>query len=286
MKKVFLAAAVLLLPTVSNAADLPVKAAPIATPAYNWTGFYAGIVGGYGWSDPSYSLTGDNAAGADWIKTVISDNPGITPTFGRSYKAQGGTVGGLAGYDYQFRPTLVAGVVADLNYSDIRGSLASPTVGFNQGGPFSVLADSHLNWFGTVRGRLGWLPTSGLLLYGTGGLAFGEIKASSAFFLPLSGFGRGIFPDGTFIQCAFANNVTCLAGSGSRTSVGWTAGLGGEARLTQNVSFTVEYLHINLDGAIAHMTVVPPSLGNGSIAANYAQANYDIVRGAIVYRFH
>jgi outer membrane immunogenic protein len=37
------------------AADMPSRApyqkAAYATPAYNWTGFYVGAMGGYGWSD-------------------------------------------------------------------------------------------------------------------------------------------------------------------------------------------------------------------------------------------
>ena len=34
-----------------------------------------------------------------------------------------------------------------------------------------------LPWFGTVRGRVGYLVTPTLLLYGTAGFAYGEVTA-------------------------------------------------------------------------------------------------------------
>ena len=38
---------------------------------------------------------------------------------------------------------------------------------------------SQLDWFGTARGRFGYVPTPRLLVYGTGGLAYGEVKETS-----------------------------------------------------------------------------------------------------------
>ena len=44
----------------------------------------------------------------------------------------------------------------------------------------SVASSSHLDYLGTVRGRVGYLFTASFLLYGTGGLAYGGVKASTA----------------------------------------------------------------------------------------------------------
>jgi outer membrane immunogenic protein len=71
-------------------------------------------------------------------------------------------------------------------------------------------------WFGTVRGRAGY-AFSNFLLYGTGGLAFGELEAQ-----------------------------TINLASESHASIGWTAGLGIEAGLTQSLSAKFEYLFIDL----------------------------------------
>lgn len=148
-----------------------------------------------------------------------------------------------------------------------------------------------MSWFGTVRGRLGWSPSEKILIYGTGGLAFGEVKNSTV----VAGnagiiFSRGFFAaDNSAVVCPALGN--CFVGADSRTSVGWTAGAGTEVRLTQNFSLTVEYLHVNLDSPTVHMVNVPPpgflnGINPGRIAANYNSANYDIVRGGITYRFH
>jgi len=70
-------------------------------------------------------------------------------------------------------------------------------------------------WFGTVRGRAGY-AFNNILFYGTGGLAFGELRGET--------FGL----------------------SESHTTAGWTAGVGAEFGLTQNWSAKIEYLYVDL----------------------------------------
>jgi outer membrane immunogenic protein len=52
----------------------------------------------------------------------------------------------------------------------------------------NLALDQSLEWFGTVRGRAGVLVTPQVLLYGTGGLAYGSIKSTGA----LAGFTPGV----------------------------------------------------------------------------------------------
>lgn len=75
-----------------------------------------------------------------------------------------------------------------------------------------------LEWFGAVRGRLGFTVTPTVLLYGTGGLAYGEIKT-----------------DGTISDPATFSMNTLKAG--------WVAGGGLEDRVSGNWTVKLEYLY-------------------------------------------
>ncbi len=101
MKKLIAAAALAVIGATSAAfaADMATKA-PIynkAPPAVvsDWTGWYVGINGGYGWADPN-----------DWAAPNFG---GPTTPIG-SAKAQGGLVGGQVGYNWQVTPNWVLGI--------------------------------------------------------------------------------------------------------------------------------------------------------------------------------
>jgi outer membrane immunogenic protein len=155
MKRVFLAGAVALAMTVTaaNAADLgrrmPTKA-PAYEQAYNWTGFYAGINGGYGFGRSEW-----NAA-----------------TGSSSFDTNGGLVGGTLGYNHQMG-RLVLGVEGDIDASWMKGS----TTGL----PCTTTCDTENAWLGTARGRIGY-AFDRVLPYATAGAAFGDIKATTAGF--------------------------------------------------------------------------------------------------------
>ena len=155
MKRILLASAgVLALGVVSaSAADLPrqrempAKAPPYVTPAYNWTGLYVGINGGGGWGHSNYS--GTLASGSD---------------------LSGGLVGGTLGYNWQMGQ-VVFGVEGDMDWADLRGSstcLAGATT-----------CETRNHWLATARGRLGY-AFDRFMPYVTGGGAFGDIKTSIA----------------------------------------------------------------------------------------------------------
>ncbi|ABD86470.1 outer membrane protein [Rhodopseudomonas palustris] len=95
-------------------------------------------------------------------------------------------------------------------------------------------------WFGTVRGRAGY-SFDNLLVYATGGLAFGELKGER--------FGQ----------------------SNSSTNAGWTIGAGAEFGLNQNWSAKVEYLYVDLGGSNFSITGVQNSYQFGilRVGVNY-----------------
>lgn len=137
-----------------------------------------------------------------WIGPYIGGNigygwGGVSNTSANPNGVMGGVQGG---YNWQY-DAFVFGLEGDL-----QGSGASDTfAGWKFNNP----------WFGTIRGRAGY-ALNNILLYATGGLAFGSLHASSFGF------------------------------SETRTTAGWTIGAGAEVGLTQNWSARFEYLYVDL----------------------------------------
>jgi outer membrane immunogenic protein len=266
----------------ANAADMPVKAHPMAAPVvYNWTGFYVGMNGGFGGGDTSFNLSGDNGAGQAMVNPVN----GLTVTSG-SFRTSGFIGGGQLGYNWQFNKTWLAGLEADIDYSNINGSGSyAATVAGGALLPFRIDADRKLQWLGTLRARLGVLPTDRLLIFATGGLAYGQNKTSASI-TNVSGVAFGFIPgpDGSTFTCSASK--TCFAGSGSRTSAGWTVGGGIEYAILNNISLKAEYLYVNLGSQAINLPLVPPSSGNTSLTANFNNAAIQFGRVGMNYKFN
>ena len=220
MKRVILAGvsalAVVMMMSGANAADLPRRHAemPVKAPAYvaayNWTGLYAGINGGGGFGRWNWS------------------------TLGTDFNTSGGMVGGTLGYNWQMGQT-VFGLEGDLDWSNVKGSTAC--------GGFSC--ETRNNWLGTFRGRIGY-AFNRVMPYVTGGLAVGNVKASSAL------------------------------GSSDETRAGWTLGGGIEANIVGPWSAKIEYLYADLGKTDCAACVV-----GGTDVSFHA----NIVRAGLNYRF-
>jgi outer membrane immunogenic protein len=137
---------------------LPYKAPPAVVPIFTWTGWYVGVDGGYGW-------------GTDSDITFTAPATGFTGT-SQGFRSTGGFGGGQIGFNQQ-TGQWVWGLEADIQGSGIRDAF-NVTVPSN-GGPLGVNAQQRLNYFGTVRGRLG-LAVDHSLFYATGGFAYGGVK--------------------------------------------------------------------------------------------------------------
>jgi outer membrane immunogenic protein len=289
MKKaaIGIAALAVLIGTPALAADMAVKAPPRALPvasAYNWTGWYVGGNAGYGWSDgPCFAFSPDNTAGGFLLNGFGTE--GINVHSG-CFNTSGFLGGGQLGYNWQFQKVWVASIEADINYSNVRGSGSFPAtlvLPSSPSQPALVAAGEKLDWFGTVRARLGVLPMERLLVFATGGLAYGETNRNSSVTTLGAGFNQGVNPDGSSISCVTG---ACVGGAGSRTSAGWTAGGGLEYAIWNNVTVKAEYLYVNLGNQTIHLTTVPPASGNGSIAAGFSDAAFNMVRVGINYKFY
>ena len=122
------------------------QGAPAFAAPFNWTGFYVGINGGYGWGKSSWTNTATGATTGD-------------------FNISGALVGGTAGYNLQIGQ-LVVGAEGDIDASWIKGTDATGC------------CQTKNDWFATARARLGfamdrWMP------FVTGGAAFGDVKMNA-----------------------------------------------------------------------------------------------------------
>src|SRR5262249_45664592 len=204
------------------AADM--RAAPAYAPpppAYNWTGGYWGGNVGYSW--------GTAKVDASESTTVLGGVTTITTT--SQSQDINGVIGGVqGGYNYQ-SGVWVWGWETDIQASGQKGSSTfSGAVGGPVAVPFTVTTDHKIEWFGTARTRLGFLWGPTVLVYGTAGVAYGEVKDSAAL--------NGSLPAAALAASAVSNFKDVKAG--------WTAGAGVEAALGGGWSAKLEYLYIDL----------------------------------------
>jgi outer membrane immunogenic protein len=252
--------------------------APLA-PAivYDWTGFYIGGNAGYSWGR---ARTDGDVTGTQNVSVFRGTTPDPTrppvntvlaalPLTGRA-DVNGFIGGGQAGYNWQ-RGTWLFGLEADFQGSDERGRGDVCTVAGCPLGSAVFTANYKLDWFGTARGRVGFLPTERVLLYATGGLAYGHFGADAPL-LPLSW---------------------------GSTRAGWTVGAGVEAAIDRNWSVKLEYLYMdlgNVGGGTTSATTVTNALNTPlpsfntvtttTLAANFNTRFTDnIVRVGANYRF-
>jgi outer membrane immunogenic protein len=244
-----------------SAADLPrgpaVSAPVMAPPAVNpWTGFYFGGNVGYSAGRVENSTS----------STVLSgSNAGLTSTTDTERSLTGVIGGGQIGWNWNLAPNWIWGVEADFQGSDQKSNGSSisldnvtPTTGALAGitttQTTTVTAEQKLDWFGTVRGRVGWMMGN-TLWYGTGGYAYGRVEATnSTTRLPaIPGTGGSI----------------SLAGAGTATATksGWAAGLGAESKLWGNWTWRLEYLFVDLGTLTNAYNVLATS---GSTSGNAA----------------
>lgn len=266
MKRFFIGivAAASLLATNASAADLAArpytKAPVIAAPIYNWTGFYIGGNVGYSWGRSRDTSTLTNGAGTVLFTSV--DRANMDGVIG----------GGQIGYNWQTQ-NWVWGLEADIQGSDQKGNrnficpigVCTPTFGVLAvfpGPAVPVNLDQKLEWFGTVRGRVGGLVTPTVLLYATGGLAYGQVRTSETIGAAAFGF------------------------SSRDTRVGYTVGAGIEGVIGGNWTAKLEYLWVDLGTTSGSYLTTIPALGGGFLSSNYSSRITDnIVRVGLNYKF-
>jgi outer membrane immunogenic protein len=238
LKKLILAglaaAGVMALSGAANAADMPLKA-PVYAPAFTWTGLYLGANAGYGWQDSTGDNYCVNPAG-------VAGGLGCSVGVGSAVKPSGGFVGGQLGYNYQ-TGMFVWGVETDIQVTNMQNSTGAVPVSCCIGVatvPANLTRSDSLDWFGTVRGRLGIAFWDHALLYGTGGVMYGQQTVNLLLTSPVS-------------PVAYTGNSTS-------THTGWVAGAGLEYAFTKNLSGKVEGLFYDLG---SQTVVATPNVATG-----------------------
>lgn len=222
MRRFLLLAAIAMLPGAAGAADMPAKAynavVPVtSTPA--WQGFYLGVHGGYSWSQIHSAL--------------------IEETFDiGKMKPDSYLFGAHAGYNWQFG-NLVPGVEVDVTYAG-----KSDTVVIDK----ETEVAGKVKYLGTARARLGLALNEGMMVYGTGGLAWANAQVTAP----------------TLVDGGLTS---------SANHFGWVGGAGLEFKLFTNSWIgRLEYLHYDMGGS-SYFGIVDATL------------KQDVVRAAISYRF-
>ncbi|MGC1715696.1 MAG: outer membrane beta-barrel protein [Xanthobacteraceae bacterium] len=267
----------------AHAADMAVKAPPIvasSTPNFNWSGFYVGANAGYGWKDPTVTYTPNDATAFAGTCGGAAGGTCIPPT---SFNTHGGLGGLEAGYDWEIGQQWLVGLATDFSWTGLKGNGTSNFIlGSATPAASNFQASEQMKWFGTARARLGWLPTNNLLLYGTGGLAYGRYNATAVL---NSQFNANLAGGPPFFEYNCVPAAGCFSGSNSRTSAGWTLGAGGELVLTSHITLKAEYLYVNLgrigvDSVAVATLIVPPAMPS-SFTANFSTVSFNIVRAGL-----
>jgi outer membrane immunogenic protein len=259
-----LACGIILLATSSavNAADLSRQAvtAIMAPPSFTWTGFYVGGNLGYMYGFGNTVTTGTAA-----FQTLVA--PGIVP--GRLGANRDGFLGGLqAGYNFQYGAA-VLGAEADLQLTDLRRR-ASFTGAAVLGTQLTTSSRADLRYLGTLRARIGFTPVERLLIYGTAGLAYGEVGTSGSV---------------VGVQAP----ALSWNGSTSSTRAGWVVGGGLEYAVTNNLTIKGEYLYYDLGrtsvSALGNAAVRSVAALNGIDYVARTENRGSIVRAGANYKF-
>jgi outer membrane immunogenic protein len=239
---------------------------------FNWTGFYAGFNAGYGWGSADTHFHP--------LPDAVSFND-LEPIRLGSVDPSGFIGGGQIGYNFQWN-WLVLGAEGDFQGADMEGSQRSSPIIDITGAPASggsppigpdsfLFAHERTQWFGTARGRIGFAPLCRLMIYGTGGLAVGNVDYSA--------------------NTNYDNGVTYPV-SFTKTKVGWTVGGGLEYALSHHWSLKAEYLYYDLgdesrtqvqlfNGVPQTSPTVPPVF---HVRYNF-ETTANIVRGGLNFKF-
>jgi|ERR1700733_10273463 outer membrane immunogenic protein len=206
-------------------ADMALKAPPMP-PEPTWTGWYIGINGGGAFNASDPFIGSETNGGIPFVS-------GTWPGFGNfgNLTSSGGFGGGQVGFNWQ-RGAFVYGAEVDFQGAGVRGTQSATLPYIVAPNTVTEGLSSNLDWFGSVRGRLGY-AWNNVLLYATGGFAFGGVRNTFSY-------------ADTFGFTGFRNS--------SSTRGGYSAGAGIEYAFTPRLSAKFEYQFIDLGSSTIALT--------------------------------
>ena len=220
------------------------KDGPYVAPPAVWTGFYAGVNGGGSFGDSKNLIV---------TNTFDSSQADI----GQFYR-DGGFGGGQIGYNWSgfgWGNQVVLGVETDIQGSGIGSSFARGDLNYSFA-PATFNASQNIDYFGTVRGRLGYTFNQAMI-YATGGFAYANVDTKV-----------GILGTG------FTNGL-----NSNQMETGWVVGGGAEYLFAPNWSAKVEYQYIDLGS----QTISAIDSGGVVVDSMHVDNNFHTVRAGINY---
>lgn len=223
----------------------------------SWSGVYVG--GHVGWATGEWDGS---------LRTAGSNPEAVWGNPNQSYDFDGWLGGLQVGWNRQYN-SIVWGLEVDASWGDLEGSkeVLTKTQAVSWVDEFSIDA------FGTVRGRLGFLVTPRLLLYGTGGFAWAK-----------TGLNHTVIDDPT------NNPAVTVKASADEYHLGWVAGAGGEYLIADNWTVRGEWLHVDLGDARYHAVGTQWdgeafNAPNATDSITNTTLEFDVIRIGVNYKF-
>ena len=266
------------------AADMPIKT-PVAAPlpVSDWSGIYVGLEGGYGWGKQNLNAV---------IPGFVDPNNGTTPDVTiQSRSANGWLGGGFGGVQKQWG-SWVLGIEGDFDAAALKNSASASLtqdifIGGTGGlGPcgsnlvgnslcltHNVTLASKIDELGSLRAKVGFVPTPNLLIYGTGGLGFAHVMNSLS--------------DTNISTLQFNPPIvtSAVVAEGGTSMLGGAVGAGFDWKWNNDAGsawvFGVEYLHY----AFGTQTI-NVSDNAGASSTFKTSVSVDAVKGRISYIFN
>ena len=181
--------------------------------------------------------------------------------------------GGYVGYNFQrCCSPFVFGIETDFNYLNTSPTALEIEPPGPGGFPETTSLESNIDWFGTLRGRAGFVVHNNLLLYATGGLAYASVDHTLS------------------DDCVLCGNSTLNWGpfsqSNDKTKVGWTIGGGGELLHDSHWVLRAEALYVDLGSETHSYTVADPAgSGPSATAVDKWDDQFWVARLGVAYKF-
>ena len=237
------------------AADLPIIEPIYSTPLYDWNGFYAGINAGYGGGVFKHPFQIIGPEPEEEIEpALVPPGPGeVIFATGSADVTAGGFVGGIqAGYNWQWSENFLLGIEADIQGSSIDGRVSlnitdETGVFLPEGESADFDLGTRLDWFATLRPRIGWVNDR-FVVYATGGLAWAQTTSSIS---------------GTIV------GQTVIDESITNDRFGWT------------ITFKTEYLYTDLGSE----QIIDADFGDGFNFSADSEVAFHVVRAGLNFQF-
>lgn len=214
--------------------DQPVRSKDKDDIDVDWRGTYVGANIGYGTNPSMVNIYPTSTT------TQILQYNALSP-FSLNVQNAGFLSGGQLGYNWQ-KEHILWGLEADLDYTQLGGANA-----VTSSLPLTTTVEQNIRWLSTLRGRIGQLASPSMLVYLTGGAAWGGVTL---------GF------DQRDVATSCALSPVCMTANQNSTQTGWIAGAGVEYAVAPRLTFKAEYLYLNLGS----FNIAPADI---DAAANY-----------------